>query len=172
MNLYEYVVKTRKNDNESFEYLLEKFNPLILKYSNKLSNSSDAKSELMFHFIEILGKIPLENENFKEDKYIVSYICTSIHRYFCHMYAKYKKHLEHEIETEDFSQIDTGTTFNESNMIFYDLIKDLKPKEKLILEKKYIYNLTNSEIARSLNVSRQNIQACLNRSFKKLRNTL
>lgn len=172
MNLYDYVLKARNNDNESFEFLIEKFNPLIMKYANKFNNPSDAKSDLIFHFIQLLGKIPLEKESFKEDKYIVSYICTSVHRHFCHLYAKQKKHLENEIEVEDFTQINVGTTFNESNMIFYDLIKDLKPKEKLILEQKYIYNLTNSEIARSLNVSRQNVQACLNRSFAKLKSSL
>lgn len=69
--------------------------------------------------------------------------------------------------------VDNNIIFNESNIIFYDLIKNLKPKEQLVLEKKFIYNYTNSEIAKSLNISRQNIQACITRSLVKLKtNTL
>lgn len=171
MNLYDYVKKAKNNDKDSIEYLIEKFNPLFSKYAAKLEIPEDGKSELMMNFIKVIEKIPLEKETFKEDKYIVSYVNTSVRRHFAHLYTIQKNKTLMETST-DLSEIDFPGECDESNMVFYDLIKTLKPKEQMILERKYIYGLTNSEIACSLNISRQNVQACLTRAFSKLKKSV
>ncbi len=63
-------------------------------------------------------------------------------------------------------------SFDISNIIFYDLIKNLNNKEKYIFIKKYIYNFNSSEIARSLKISRQNVYITEKRAINKIIDTL
>ena len=168
-SIFYYVTKAKNNDSESIIYLINKFQPLIIKHAVKFSNFEDTKSDITLHFIKTIKKIPLDLPQFHEDKYIISYINKSILNY-CNLL--YKKSLIYS----NFEYIDNieipEQYINNSNLIFYDLISPLNSKEKLILEKKYIYSYTNAEIARMLNLSRQNVQACLTRAITKLRNKI
>lgn len=165
IDLFNCIKKAKIDDSESIELLIEKFKPLILKYSNKLNSPEDAISELSLHLIKIINKIPLEKDVFKEEKYIISYVSTSIKRYFFQLYSKQQKNSNGEMYLyEDYPDI----TYNESNIVFYDLIKKLNSKEQLILEKKFVYSYTNTEIAMYLNVSRQNVQVSIKRALMKL----
>lgn len=166
-SLFEYAYKAKLNDPKCLEYLINKFQPLLIKYANKFSDFEDSKSELTLHLIGTIYKLPLDSTNFKQDKYIISYINKSI---INHYYLLKKKSVDPIIDYCVNSQLSLTYT-DKSNLIFYDLINNLNVKEKLILEKKYIYNYTNSEIAKYLNVSRQNIQACLTRAILKLKDT-
>lgn len=169
-NLFYHFNEAKNNNSKSIEYILQRFNPLILKYSNKLREPEDSKSELTLHLLKIINKIPLEQPNFKDDKFIIAYIKTSIKNHFCLLYSNQKKYdsiVEASVHNKQVEQ----HTIN-SNLIFYDLIKILNPKEKIIFEKKFLYNYTNTEIANYLNVSRQNVQICIKRALIKLQKTL
>lgn len=169
-NLFYHFNEAKNNDSKSIEYILQRFNPLILKYSNKLRNSEDSKSELTLHLLKTIHKIPLEQPNFKDDKFIIAYIKTSIKNHFCLLYSNQKKYdsiVDSCVHNQQIEQDNIN-----SNLIFYDLIKVLNPKEKIILEKKFLYNYTNTEIANSLNLSRQNIQICIKRALIKLKKNI
>lgn len=164
--LIDYVKKSKQNDQPSLEFLIQKFQPLLIKYALKLTDFEDAKSELVLHLIKTIQKIPLEKATFTEDRYILSYIKTSIERQYINISSK-----QRTLSIKEFSQFkeDAAIDYNKSNIIFYDLIKNLSAKEQLILEMKFVYNCTNTEISRNLNLSRQNVQACLTRVLIKLR---
>lgn len=161
--------QAKQNDLCSLEFLIQKFQPLIIKYASKLTDFEDAKSELTLHFIKTLQKIPLNKFVTTEDKYIVSYINTSIKRYYINLSSKQQTLVNKEsFQTKE----ETAIYYDKSNIIFYDLIKTLNSKEQLVLEMKFVYIYTNTEIGRCLHISRQNVQACLTRALVKLRRQL
>lgn len=162
--LYSYIKKAKLGDKNSMEYLINKFKPLIYKYSYRLMESEDSKSELMLKLIKLVNKIPVDKKYFKEDKYVVSYIKTSLKREYIYLYRKQKKLLLNQNYLDENNEI----SFDRSNVIFYDLIKNLNHKEKYILIKKYIYNFNCSEIGKLLDVSRQNVYMTEKRAINKL----
>ncbi|SHI31077.1 sigma-70 family RNA polymerase sigma factor [Clostridium intestinale] len=166
-SLCDYIKKFREGDIYSIEFLIQKFQPLLIKYANKLSDFDDAKSELSLHFIITLQKIPLDDLKFKNDKYILSYINTSIKRYYIFLSTQQSYLHSKEILTLDDYQ--PGIAYDTCNVEFYDLIHTLKIKEQKVLILKFIYNYTNTEISRVFNVSRQNVQVCITRSLIKLK---
>ncbi|EJO5349323.1 sigma-70 family RNA polymerase sigma factor [Clostridium botulinum] len=163
-NLYNYVKAAKLKDKSSMEYLIEKFQPLINKYAYKLIESEDGKSELTLNFIKLINKIPLYKECFKKDKYIISYIRISLKRKYIYLYKKQKK-LELK---QSYLEENIKYFLDNSNIIFYDLIKNLNSKEKYILVKKYIYNFNYSEIGKSLKISRQNVYITEKRALNKI----
>lgn len=163
-NLYNYVKSSKLGDKSSIEYLINKFEPLINKYSYRLIESEDGKSELILKLIRLINKMPLDTQYFREDKYIVSYIKISLRREYIYLYKKQKKLALNQIYLHENNEY----SFDESNIIFYDLIKNLNHKEKYILIKKYIYNFNSSEIASNLRISRQNAYITEKRALKKI----
>ena len=158
-NIYETIKKAKNNDSKSIEKLIDCFNPLLKKYASKHPEFEDTYSELILHFIETIKKIPIDKK-FKEEKYILSYIKKSIHNQYLKLINS--NNLPFEITAN-------STYYNdESNLIFYDLIRSLSKKEQTILTKKFIYNLKNIEISNQLNISPQNTQMCIKRALKKI----
>jgi len=161
-------VKNAKLGNKSsVEYLINKFEPLINKYSYRLIESEDGKSELILKLMRLVDKIPLDKKCFKEDKYIISYIKISLKREYIYLYEKQKK----LSLKQNYLDENNEYSFDKSNVIFYDLIKNLNNKEKYIFIKKYIYNFSSSEIARSLKISRQNVFITEKRALNKIINS-
>lgn len=166
-NLYTYVKNAKLGNKSSMEYLINKFKPLINKYSYRLIEPEDGKSELILKLIRLVKKVPLDKQCFKEDKYIISYIKISLKRQYIYLYEKQKNLALKQSYLDENNEY----SFDKSNIIFYDLIKNLNNKEKYIFIKKYIYNFNSSEIARSLKISRQNIYITEKRAIKKIINT-
>ncbi|AVQ51197.1 TPA: sigma-70 family RNA polymerase sigma factor [Clostridium botulinum] len=165
--LYSYVKNAKLGNKSSVEYLINKFEPLINKYSYRLIESEDGKSELILKLMRLVDKIPLDKKCFKEDKYIVSYIKISLKREYIYLYEKQKK----LSLKQNYLDENNEYSFDKSNVIFYDLIKNLNNKEKYIFIKKYIYNFSSSEIARSLKISRQNVFITEKRALNKIINS-
>ncbi|AJD26044.1 sigma-70 family RNA polymerase sigma factor [Clostridium botulinum] len=166
-NLYTYVKNAKLGDKSGMEYLINKFELLINKYSYRLMEPEDGKSELILKLIRLVKKVPLDKKCFKEDKYIISYIKISLKRQYIYLYEKQKKLALKQSYLDENNEY----SFDKSNIIFYDLIKNLNNKEKYIFIKKYIYNFNSSEIARNLKISRQNVYITEKRAIKKIINT-
>ncbi|EPN2097121.1 sigma factor-like helix-turn-helix DNA-binding protein [Clostridium botulinum] len=98
---------------------------------------------------------------------MISYIKISLKRQYIYLYDK-QKNLSLK---QSYLDENNEYSFDKSNIIFYDLIKNLNNKEKYIFIKKYIYNFNSSEIARSLKISRQNVYITEKRAIKKIINT-
>ncbi|AVQ47648.1 hypothetical protein C7M60_18620 [Clostridium botulinum] len=118
--LYSYVKNAKLGNKSSVEYLINKFEPLINKYSYRLIESEDGKSELILKLMRLVDKIPLDKKCFKEDKYIVSYIKISLKREYIYLYEKQKK----LSLKQNYLDENNEYSFDKSNVIFYDLIKN------------------------------------------------
>lgn len=173
MSLHDLVLDYQQNNsNYSIETLLSKFNPLLLKYSIRFFDSSNSHSELILHFIKTIKSIPIHKEPFSNDKYIISYINTSIKHFYYSLYANEQKYLNNNILISTDSDFNTFTIEDEDSTIFDYLSKYLSPKELLVITKHYKYLYRDSEIASELNVSRQNIYITRKRALKKLKKYL
>jgi len=66
-----------KDKNESFETILQRFDRLLTKYAYALKDV-DLKYDLAADLYFALLKMPLEEERFRQDKYIISYIVKTV----------------------------------------------------------------------------------------------
>ncbi len=80
-SLYDCIVKAKNNDKESMLALCQKFEPLLKKVLLALSYE-DAYNDLMETFFTYYHENSYREKQFYEDKYILSYIKTSIYHKF------------------------------------------------------------------------------------------
>lgn len=169
------IKKYKKNPNKAeLNQLINLFNPLINKYSNKtnLNFREDFKQELKLELFILITKIANENIEFKEDKYLLNYIKKTMFNKYLFLLKKYKN-FESEIMSneQNISNIPYEKDFN-VNLSFDEIIKILNEKEKMIIINHYKYDIKISKIAEKTNLSRQNINQIKLRALDKLKNKL
>ena len=149
--------------------LLESFEPLLNKYSRN-TYYSDMKSDLTLFFIELIPKIPIHKENFKQDKYIISYIYKSLRHKYILLNKKYNNNLGNELPLESKNYM--LPVFNQSyaDIELQSIMEKLTLKEKQVIIYKYRYNLSFADIAKITNKSRQCVHKTHTRAINKLRN--
>ncbi len=84
--MLEILKKVKLGDDTSLMMLIDKFRPIIKKYS-RLLNYYTAESDLITEFIVLIRKIPTDKENLQEDNEFIAYIAASMK--YC--YYKLKK---------------------------------------------------------------------------------
>ena len=153
-----------KNRNMSvFPDIFAKFEGLIYTYSARIGGE-DAFQELSLFLIELLYKLKLCK--FSNDDELTRYISVSIRNEYIRLSKKKSRLLK------------------EHNSCFQPTATDADPMEKEILRQavatltknqrktviyKYIYFYTDSEIAHSLNISRQAVNRTKNRALQRLK---
>ncbi|QAA30785.1 sigma-70 family RNA polymerase sigma factor [Clostridium manihotivorum] len=166
--LYSKLVKCKAGSKKDILYIIEKFEPIINKYS-KIIGSDDAKQEIILEVIKVLYKIPIHKETFKEDKYIVGYIKKAIiYKYWS--LSKEKNKLfscSYDFDFNTISSMNEGYTIE-----LYDLLNDLTKREQFVIVSKYINELSDNDIANTIHISRQAVNQTKNRSINKLRKSL
>ena len=76
--LYDLISRCQKNENDAFEIMILKFQPLLKKYAFLL-NYGDAYSEMYENFVECVYRIPLyQLHEPKNDSVILAYIKTAM----------------------------------------------------------------------------------------------
>lgn len=165
LNLYTLIKSFKKGNEDAFEEILDIFKPLLNNLQRK-NPYNDIYQELSIFLFEVLKKIPIHKDIFKEDKYIVSYITRSIKNHFIRINKKYSKITNYEISDEvtplNDIHIDTH------HIIFTDLLNTLTDLEKQIIKYKYLYLYSDMEISELQNVSRQYINKIRKNALKKL----
>lgn len=174
--LYELVDKAKQGDKECILLIIEKFRPLVNKYSRYL-NYDGADSDLIINLIEIVKNIPIfKNEDMKKEECIVGYISNSL-RYKYIKLSKKHSHI-YNIETE----LTEGTMYGELNnsvesnvenrIVINNALDKLSKKQKYIIQKIFEYGYKDSEIARELNISRQAVYKTKKKVLEKLKKEL
>lgn len=138
--------------------IIEKFKPLIRKYSYKLA-IEDSTEIFTCKLIEVLNTIAIQKDKFTEDKFIVNYISNSIKNEYVNLIAKVSKE-QSKMYSYEFS-FDIVPHDNdlyrdiESSIFLGDLLKVLNDKEKNIFKSRYIENRSVNETAVILGKTRQ-----------------
>lgn len=172
--LYDLIKSSQKKDLNSVEKICNKFEPLIKKYAHKL-NYEDSYNDLQLYLIECIYKIPLDKGKFNlSDSYILSYFKKTIYFSYVTLSKKQEKYLYNNIYNyNDDYKIERITYKNDLSLLNDDLyITDIKKilniKEYELFCLKFINQLSDSEIAKIKNVSRQ----AINKNIIKIKNKL
>lgn len=163
--IYKYQDLHNKND---LEELIVQFKPLLKKYAVRVS-FEDSMQDLIVTLIETLNKIPLSK--IKEEKYILSYITTSIKNAYIKLSSRNSKDskvfyesdiLENIVkEYDDISRID-----------MIDLLDVLSDREKYILYCIFFKSIPIEIISKKFHTSRQYINQTKLNALKKLKKEL
>ena len=104
---------------------------------------------------------------------MVSYIKKSIKNKRAKMTINKRRKFESLIYINelDFNEIqDTSTIIGlDSELLLYDMFKNLTKKERQVIEYKFLVGKSDSEIGEMLNISRQAINKTKNRALNKLK---
>ena len=145
--------------------IYEEFKKSIQNYAKKLQDD-DTSQELTLFLIELLYDIDLSCFT-KENDGLKRYILVSLkNKYYALLQQKikFKKQLDNLKPCEnDYIDITSNITLREA-------LECLSERQRLIIVYKYIYCLSDCEIARILDISRQAVNRLKNRSFSVLKN--
>lgn len=147
------LIKSAANNNyDALNKLHEKFKPLLLKYASFLCMNIE---EIMSEFDLLIMKI--DKANLIDDIKILSYIKTSF------------KNLQRVEQKQFVFNYENQEANLNSNVIFFDLIKDLDEKEQEFLMLRFIEGYTFSDIGKKYDVTRQAVQQRFKYILKKLK---
>lgn len=162
------VVLYKSGEKESLIGIINKFKPVINKFKRN-SYCEDMDSELILFMITLLEKMPVREEFLKDEKIVFSYIFKCLKNKYMRVNKKYYNQYTREFVDDDILNYKEYYLL-ESDIEFQDIIKDLSDCEKNILNKRYVCNLSESDIARELKTSRQYINKVHKKALTKLKN--
>ncbi len=171
-DLYTLITQSKNKNKDSILKIVDKFMPLIKKYTRKL-NYDGADTDLTIFLINLIKKLPTErNDLLQKDKVIVSYISISIKNEYIRLSQKHNKISKTEILCED-DIINTLQCYDENyDFIMEDLLSNLSELQKKIIKSIYLMDIKEADLANSLNISRQAVNKTKNIALKKLKNYL
>ncbi|MBV1820964.1 RNA polymerase sigma factor [Clostridium cochlearium] len=171
-NLYCLVKHSQSKDDKAILRILDKFSPLIKKYSRKL-NYDGADSDLTIALIEIINKIPIStNKNMTKEYILVSYIATSLVNKYIYLSKKHQSSTKLDVILNE-EILYSEPEGNLEDKILLNMSLDRLPKLQQKILKEYFYNDKSClELARELNVSRQSINQTKNRALNNLKKYL
>lgn len=168
MDFLKIVAEYQKGETEVLLKIISKFNPIINKY-NRLFLYDDISSELIIAIIEALKKLKLEK--IKSSGQLVVYISTVIKNKYID--------LVHANQTPDFEVLTNNIIASmsltceiknlDSKLNVNDLIKSLTKEQKWVIEEMFLFEKTESKLAKNKNVTKQAINNMKKRAFKKLK---
>lgn len=159
------ILRFKGGDIKAFSLIYEEFKNMINSYSKKIGNE-DTNQELIMFLIESLYN--LEPERFKNDdgEDIKKYLAASLrNRYIALSKARVK-----DLTTLlALYEQDAIYSYSDDEILLRDMLKILSQKQREIIVYKYIYGYSDSEIAKSLGISRQAVNRLKNRGFEIIR---
>jgi DNA-directed RNA polymerase specialized sigma subunit len=171
ISLYEMVKRAKSGDEQSLEYLILKFDPIINSISRKL-NMECAKTDMVIFFIKLIKGMNIENIKNLSDGALVKYVEISLRRKYIKMNNK-----------DSIIEVELNDVFNSHNneyteiefKIFLDEIENKKvinKKQNYVLLEKYFNQNTEQEIADELKISRQAVNKMNRLAIKNIREYL
>lgn len=165
--LFDLVLMSKDGDKKAILEIVEKFDPIINKYTRILNYDEDVKEELILSLIEIMKKIPIEKR--REEKYIVSYIATSLKNKYIHISKRRNNIAYKECGEIQFNLIKDENFNIDDKLILNSMLESLTPMERKVIENKYVDGLRDIDIANLNYISRQAVNQNKNRALNKLR---
>ena len=148
--LYLLVMRCQDNDNEAFQAMLLRFQPLLKKYAFLL-NYSDAYMDVYDGFIDCIYKIPLAKLKVSEnDSIVLAYIKTCMKNTYITLSKKNgQQRVQTSIEDLDFQkQCLNCYQVDYEDYLFEENLKSiLNEKEKVLIFAKFVYGYSETEVA-------------------------
>lgn len=130
-----------------------------INYLSKVLNYPEAKTDLIIYILNIYNKIDFSRFNKEEELKYYLHKCLINERN--RLFIKIKKYREKEFISSDHVDINMNMLSNaykfSTDIYFFDLISKLPNKQKKVIYYKYYMQLSDIEIAKILDVSRQSV---------------
>lgn len=167
-NLYKLLSRAQHGDKEALNELINTFEPAINKFSRHL-NYPCAKTDLNMFLIEVIDNLNLENFNSNSNGKIFNYIYNSIKNKKVNLF---KKNVINKIDALPIKLECIGSCDKsfENEILVVQFWEVLTNHQENILKMKFFEGYSDIEISENLNISRQAVNGCKNRAFKKIRN--
>lgn len=166
------LLKQIKEDKDSFSQLLERMEPLINKYTRLLykDDKEDVRSELMLSLWEAVVKM----EYFDNDGKCITFLCNALRNKFFELYKKSKKQHNYQCSIEQDKLLDiTVEEYSYTDIVIREdirkLLGDCSEKKKAICCLTLFGQLSDKEIAKKYNISRQYVYRVRMGLYSKLR---
>ena len=168
--LIDSIIHAQQGCDSDMMFLVSKFSGILKKYARKL-NYEDAEQDLTADFIELIHHIDIEKLNNTSDGAIVNFLIRSTYHYYVKRLQKERDRKVPEVYFEDLVLVQTAVELEESISGYFPS-SGLSEREIFILMAVYTYGYSVSDIAKYLQVSRQNINQIKKRAENKIRQKL
>lgn len=168
-NLYFIVRGCQQNNADCFEEIYNRFLPLLKKYSNSFYDRDDAFDALAHSFILCLYQMPIENENFKQEGVIVSYISTTIRNRYYSLCKGESKAVNTTCCYEDLQLKSNDLELtDDEEILLISLRRYFSESEIELIKQKFFWKYKDIEIAKSYGISRQAVNKKVHKVIEKL----
>ncbi|MDZ5713828.1 RNA polymerase sigma factor [Jeotgalibacillus haloalkalitolerans] len=165
-SLYEIAVKMQSGGERETLELLSTFEPVIHKYG-RLLDGEDTKQDLKLHLLKAARKMPLEKLKEKNNKVIFSYLAKSLKYEFIRLSKKNSKKIEIEQAFEVKNVADEAAMNSEIELL--EMMEVLTAQESFVIECMYVNDLSATELAQYMKISRQAVNQTKNRALEKIK---
>lgn len=158
------IGKFKKHDMSAFSLIYDEYKRLLQFYSSKVGGE-DAQQELTVFLVELLYGIDISRFEGDTSTSLARYVAVCLRNKYIEISKREQrcKSFENQFfENEGFPD-------NFEHLEISEAIKQLTPKQRLVIILKYIYGYSDNEIGASLNISRQAVNRLLNRALEDLR---
>lgn len=171
--LYELIKESSKTNQQATLDIINKFSPLIKKYSRKL-NYDGADTDLIIAIIVTINYIArVQNPNIiDKEENIVGYISKVIKNKYIELSKIQSDIYNTEVELNLDTVEDKLITSIDDSILFTQLLDKLTPLQKKVIEDSILKDKLYKEIAEELGISRQAVNKLKNRAIKNLKEYL
>ena len=174
--LVDMIKLAQQGNNEALQYIVEKFTPLIEKYTKLLNYDEDSKSELILKLIYLVRKeINLKKLRRQSDGALVNYISCAIRNHYINLSIAKQYTNNSEISSDlDISfnclEEDVCCFYDVEHTMIIDWMKSVLTEREFMCVKLIVLDgWTADAVAKKLGVSKQAINQCKNRALSKLK---
>ncbi|QUI24501.1 sigma-70 family RNA polymerase sigma factor [Vallitalea pronyensis] len=162
-NISELVEESKIGNRESLWKLIQRFSPLIGKYS-RILRYEDAKNDIIEHFIRIIKQMPLMSEG-KEIKYINN----SIRNISIKLSKRSSTYEDNILLNDQMEYFQSELRINGLSIDMESALKSLEDKARKIICYRYILGYSDTEISNKVSISRQAVHKARKKALTALR---
>ncbi|MBU3109835.1 sigma-70 family RNA polymerase sigma factor [Clostridium gasigenes] len=164
--IYWDIIQAKLRAGDYLGRLIICFKPQIGKYS-RILKGEDTRQELIIYLIKVIDTIPVNKNIIWHDKSILSYISKSIKNEYIKISKRENSINNKKVELDLCNELESE--YFEEDFSFVELFKELTEKESHIIKLVYIYGFSVTEIAQTMEITRQAVNKSKNRALKKLK---
>lgn len=166
MELYDLLVRAKKNDKDAMYEIIEDFS-LTLKKLSKGLHYEEAETDLIIELIELIQNINLEKFLNSNNKQIAKYI--HLRKRSINLFKKHKKPFDTSLEINHEILQDDSLEYVENTVVTSMIIESLVKKQKDIITMEFVHGYSEKDISKILGISRQAVNRTKNRALNNLR---
>lgn len=176
--LKDLIVAAQNSDKQSMMELLTYFEPIINKYTRRMRNDEDFKSDITIYLIELINEIKLSKFRIPNDYAIINYVKNSLyHQYIClSKKSSVRRVTENNYESEDLDEwigVDTSFSDTINDFLMDDVLRNtLTEREYSCIKLMVLDGLSSTQAANILGITRQSANEAKIRALTKLKRLL